>query len=54
MDDPRTRIDATLTELLAAETLMPPALREAMAYSLLAPGKRLRPMLVCLACEAAG
>ncbi len=31
----------------------PPALAEAMAYSLLAPGKRLRPLLVILACEAA-
>jgi geranylgeranyl diphosphate synthase type II len=29
-------------------------LREAIAYSLLAPGKRLRPLLVLLACEAAG
>ena len=27
---------------------------EAMGYSLLAPGKRLRPLLVMLACEAAG
>ncbi len=32
----------------------PPALAEAMGYSLLAPGKRLRPLLVILACEAAG
>jgi geranylgeranyl diphosphate synthase type II len=32
----------------------PPALKEAMAYSLLAPGKRLRPLLTVLACEAAG
>jgi geranylgeranyl diphosphate synthase type II len=32
----------------------PAALKEAMAYSLLAPGKRLRPLLVLLACEAAG
>ena len=32
----------------------PPALAEAMAYSLLAPGKRLRPLLVALAGEAAG
>jgi geranylgeranyl diphosphate synthase type II len=32
----------------------PPALREAMAYSLFAPGKRLRPLLTVLACEAAG
>jgi geranylgeranyl diphosphate synthase type II len=32
----------------------PPGLAEAMAYSLLAPGKRLRPMLVFMAAEACG
>ena len=32
----------------------PARLREAMAYSLLAGGKRLRPVLVLLACEACG
>jgi geranylgeranyl diphosphate synthase, type II len=32
----------------------PDTLREAMAYSLLAGGKRLRPVLVLLACEACG
>ncbi len=32
----------------------PPALWEAMRYSLLAPGKRLRPLLVILAAEACG
>ena len=32
----------------------PAALAEAMRYSLLAPGKRLRPLLTVLACEAAG
>ncbi|MBP3958283.1 polyprenyl synthetase family protein [Gemmata sp. G18] len=32
----------------------PPALAEAMAYSLFSPGKRLRPLLVALACEATG
>jgi geranylgeranyl diphosphate synthase type II len=32
----------------------PPALAEAMRYSLLAPGKRLRPLLVLMACEASG
>jgi geranylgeranyl diphosphate synthase type II len=32
----------------------PPALAEAMSYSVLAPGKRLRPILVVLACEATG
>lgn len=32
----------------------PPSLVEAMAYSLLAPGKRVRPLLTLLACEAVG
>lgn len=32
----------------------PTVLADAMGYSLLAPGKRLRPLLVVLACEAAG
>jgi geranylgeranyl diphosphate synthase type II len=32
----------------------PDRLREAMAYSLLAPGKRLRPLLVLMAAEACG
>jgi geranylgeranyl diphosphate synthase type II len=32
----------------------PERLRDAMAYSLLAPGKRLRPALACLAAEAVG
>src|SRR5437764_8326554 len=32
----------------------PPGLMEAMRYSLLAPAKRLRPLLVLFACEAAG
>ncbi len=32
----------------------PASLAEAMSYSLLAPGKRLRPLLVLMACEASG
>jgi geranylgeranyl diphosphate synthase type II len=38
--------------LITAEA--PQALAEAVAYSLLAHGKRLRPLLVMLACEASG
>ena len=38
----------------AHSTDCPATLREAMAYSLLAGGKRLRPVLVLLACEACG
>ena len=32
----------------------PPILQEAIRHSLLAPGKRLRPLLVLMACEACG
>ncbi|HEY1379027.1 MAG TPA: farnesyl diphosphate synthase, partial [Gemmataceae bacterium] len=47
-------VDAYLPRALALAGDAPPRLREAMAYSLLAPGKRLRPALVLLACEAVG
>lgn len=53
----RTRqklVDARLTELMDREVGVPEALREAMRYSLLAPGKRLRPILVFLATAAGG
>lgn len=48
-------IDAALAEAL--EQLSPDCpdrLRDAMRYSLLAPGKRLRPVLVLLACDTCG
>jgi geranylgeranyl diphosphate synthase type II len=49
------RIDAALREWLGRVAGgAPGAVREAMAYSLFAPGKRLRPVLAALACEAAG
>jgi geranylgeranyl diphosphate synthase type II len=48
------KVDAALLTALALAGNCPPRLREAMAYSLLAPGKRLRPALVLLACEASG
>jgi geranylgeranyl diphosphate synthase type II len=49
------RINAALQSTLARVTQgSPAAIRDAMSYSLLAPGKRLRPLLVMLTCEAAG
>jgi geranylgeranyl diphosphate synthase type II len=49
----KAEVDARLPEALTS--LGGPArLQEAMAYSLLAPGKRLRPILVLMATEAAG
>lgn len=49
------RIDEALGQWLSRIAATgPAAVHEAMAYSLFAPGKRLRPLLVALACEAAG
>jgi len=49
------RIEGALRESLSRYTSdSPPSLVEAMGYSLFAPGKRLRPLLCALACEAAG
>src|SRR5215207_6336932 len=51
----QTRIDEALGLWLSRVTAGgPAAVHDAMAYSLFAPGKRLRPLLVVLACEAAG
>src|SRR3954452_7025351 len=49
------RIDEALGHWLSRVTATgPAAVHEATAYSLFAPGKRLRPLLAVLACEAAG
>jgi geranylgeranyl diphosphate synthase, type II len=50
----RRRVEERLSEALRPENGFPESLREAMRYSLLAPGKRLRPALVVLAAEACG
>ena len=50
----RTEIDAALEGYLDIGPQCPERLREAMQYSLMAGGKRLRPLLVLLACEACG
>jgi geranylgeranyl diphosphate synthase type II len=47
-------IDAALDARVALGEGCPTHLREAMRYSLLAPGKRMRPMLVLMAAEACG
>jgi geranylgeranyl diphosphate synthase, type II len=47
-------VDQQLADLLVRETRAPALLIEAMRYSLLAPGKRLRPALVLMAAQAAG
>src|SRR5437016_11030855 len=48
------RVDQHLAQLLAHERGVPASLLEPMRYSLLAPGKRLRPALVFMAAQAAG
>jgi geranylgeranyl diphosphate synthase type II len=50
----RSEIDAALARYIDYEDRCPPRLAEAIRYSLLAPGKRLRPVLVLLAAEACG
>ncbi len=54
----RLRIDTELQRLVSETGGLgrecPTQLREAMSYSLLAGGKRLRPVLVLMACEACG
>jgi geranylgeranyl diphosphate synthase type II len=54
LQDKRSLVDAHLDAALRPSPGCPPALLEAMRYSLLAPGKRLRPLLVILAAEACG
>jgi geranylgeranyl diphosphate synthase type II len=50
----RRLVDERLALYLELPDDCPSRLREAMRYSLLAGGKRLRPVLVLLACEACG
>jgi geranylgeranyl diphosphate synthase, type II len=52
--DKRSLMEEHLREALRPGEGCPPALLEAMQYSLLAAGKRLRPLLVILAAEACG
>jgi geranylgeranyl diphosphate synthase type II len=50
----RVEIDAALDRATGYDADCPPQLRAAIRYSLLAPGKRLRPLLVLMAAEACG
>ena len=53
-DTLRARIDASLTTHCELSDGCPDELRAAIRYSLLAPGKRLRPILVLMATQACG
>lgn len=50
----RQEIDAQLDSLTKPSDGCPERLNEAIRYSVLSPGKRLRPLLVLFACEAVG
>lgn len=50
----REQVDTRLSELLSPADLMPTELHEAMRYSALAPGKRLRPVMTMVAAKAVG
>jgi geranylgeranyl diphosphate synthase, type II len=52
--DKRIEVEAHLAGVLRPQAGLPASLLEAMRYSLFAPGKRLRPILVLLAAEACG
>src|SRR5258708_34556757 len=50
----RAMVDAELDRLLPPVTSKPEVLHESIRYSMLAPGKRLRPILVLAGAEAVG
>src|SRR5207248_2550790 len=54
LDARRAAFERHLARVLPAARATPSRLHQAMRYAALAPGKRLRPMLVLTACEAAG
>src|SRR6516162_9062702 len=54
MREKRAEVEKHLTTALRPQPGLPVSLLEAMRYSLLAPGKRLRPILVVMAAEACG
>lgn len=50
----REQVNEALERVIESRSDCPQRLRDAMAHSLLAGGKRLRPLLVLLACEVCG
>jgi geranylgeranyl diphosphate synthase type II len=50
----RHRVNAALAKYAQYGSDTPPRLAEAIGHSLLAPGKRLRPLLVLMSCQACG
>jgi geranylgeranyl diphosphate synthase, type II len=54
VDAHRATVDAALDRVLPPESAEPTTVHRAMRYSVLAPGKRLRPILVIAGAEAVG
>jgi geranylgeranyl diphosphate synthase, type II len=54
LEQRRREVDASLRKLFASLKTSPPVLRKAMAYSIFAGGKRLRPVLCLASAEAGG
>ena len=54
LKDKRVLVDAALERFLPGEDVEPPTVHRAMRYSVLAGGKRLRPILVIAGAEAVG
>ncbi len=54
LDQLRARVEEALERSLPAPPAIPQVLRDPMTYSLQAGGKRIRPVLVLLACRACG
>ena len=54
MEAQRAAVEAEIASRMPAETVTPEVLHRAMRYSMLAGGKRLRPILCLAAAEAAG
>ena len=54
LESRRAVVDAALDRVLPPEAAMPTSVHRAMRYSVLAPGKRLRPILVIAGAEAVG
>jgi geranylgeranyl diphosphate synthase type II len=54
LEDRRAMVDAALDRVLPPESAPPTRIHQAMRYSVLAPGKRLRPILVIAGAEAVG
>jgi len=54
LENRRAMVETSLDRVLPPETSPPSRVHEAMRYSVLAPGKRLRPILVIAGAEAVG